>query len=131
MVHALRTLIGQRIVGLALGYEDVNDHDDIRFDPVLALWSNRLAPRRFVRPLPKDRRRRERDRGAVRRALLDAHAEAPKAIVLDATDDPLHGSQKGRFFHGYYDLLVLSAALRLLRRHLLAATSRRWLGGRG
>jgi DDE family transposase len=46
VVHALRTLIGQRIIGLALGYEDVADHDDLRFDPVLALFSDRLEPRR-------------------------------------------------------------------------------------
>ena len=46
MVHSLRTLIGQRIIGLALGYEDVNDHDELRFDPVLALFSDRLEPRR-------------------------------------------------------------------------------------
>jgi hypothetical protein len=46
VVHMLRTLIGQRVIGLALGYEDVNDHDDLRFDPVLALFSDRLEPRR-------------------------------------------------------------------------------------
>jgi hypothetical protein len=44
-VHSLRTLVGQRIIGLALGYEDVADHDDLRFDPVLALFSDRLEPR--------------------------------------------------------------------------------------
>ena len=43
VVHVLRTLIGQRIIGLALGYKDVADHDDLRFDPVLALFSDRLA----------------------------------------------------------------------------------------
>jgi hypothetical protein len=46
VVHMLRTLIGQRVIGLALGYEDVNDLDDLRFDPVLALFSDRLEPRR-------------------------------------------------------------------------------------
>lgn len=45
-VHSLATLVGQRIIGLALGYEDVTDHDDLRFDPVLALFSDRLEPRR-------------------------------------------------------------------------------------
>lgn len=48
-VHSLKTLIGQRIIGLALGYEDVNDHDALRFDPVLALFSDRLEPRRSGR----------------------------------------------------------------------------------
>ncbi|TVR81146.1 MAG: hypothetical protein EA405_09165 [Rhodospirillales bacterium] len=47
VVHTLRTLIGQRIIRLALGYEDVNDHDDLRFDPVLALFTDRLEPRRY------------------------------------------------------------------------------------
>lgn len=46
VVHALRTLVGQRIVGIALGYEDVVDHDELRFDPVLALFSDRLERRR-------------------------------------------------------------------------------------
>ena len=44
--HALPTLIGQRIIAIALGYEDVNDHDSLRFDPVLALFSDRLEPKR-------------------------------------------------------------------------------------
>lgn len=52
VVHVLRTLIGQRIIGLALGYKDVADHDDLRFDPVLALFSDRLQPRRPDRAQP-------------------------------------------------------------------------------
>jgi len=148
VVHALRTLIGQRIVGLALGYEDVNDHDDIRFDPVLALWSNRLAPRRRgcaalagkstinrLEHAPRgasDRYRKIAVDGSAIEALfvdlfLDAHAEAPKEIVLDldATDDPLHGSQEGRFFHGYYDCWCYLPLYVFCGRHLLAAKLRR------
>ena len=148
VVHALRTLIGQRIVGLALGYEDVNDHDDIRFDPVLALWSNRLAPRRKgcaalagkstinrLEHAPRsscDRYRKIAVDGSAIEALfvdlfLDAHAEAPKEIVLDldATDDPLHGSQEGRFFHGYYDCWCYLPLYVFCGRHLLAAKLRR------
>ena len=124
VVHSLRTLIGQRIIGLALGYEDVNDHDDLRFDPVLALFSERLAPRRSdcaalggkstlnrLEHAPRFTDDRYRKIAVKRRAVedlfvdlfLDAHSTAPKEIVLDldATDDALHGHQEGRFFHGY------------------------------
>jgi hypothetical protein len=148
MVHSLRTLIGQRIIGLALGYEDVNDHDDLRFDPVLALFSDRLAPRRAdCAPLggkstlnrlehaPRDGCDRYRkiavERGAIEALLvdvfLDAHAKAPEEIVLDldATDDPLHGSQEGRFFHGYYDCWCYLPLYIFCGRHLLAAKLRR------
>jgi hypothetical protein len=129
VVHALRTLAGQRVIGLALGYEDVNDHDDLRFDPVLALFSDRLehAPR-----AADDRYRKITvDRSAVERLLvdlfLDAHGKAPKEIVLDldATDDPLHGHQEGRFFHGYYDGYCYLPLYVFCGRHLLAAKLRR------
>jgi hypothetical protein len=148
VVHALRTLIGQRIVGLALGYEDVNDHDDLRFDPVLALWSDRLAPQRKgcaalagkstinrLEHAPRsssDRYRKIAVDGSAIEGLfvdlfLDAHDEAPKEIVLDldATDDPLHGSQEGRFFHGYYDCWCYLPLYVFCGRHLLAAKLRR------
>jgi hypothetical protein len=149
VVHSLRTLIGQRIIGLALGYEDVVDHDDLRFDPVLALFSDRLEPRRpDCAPLggkstlnrlehapgdPADRYRKIAvDAGAVESLLvtlfLDAHAaKAPREIVLDldATDDPLHGHQEGRFFHGYYDCYCYLPLYVFSGRHLLAAKLRR------
>jgi hypothetical protein len=148
VVHALRTLIGQRIIGLALGYEDVADHDELRFDPVLALFSERLEPRRSrCAPLggkstlnrlehtPRDTADRYRkiavDRSAVENLLvdlfLDAHARAPREIVLDldATDDPLHGHQEGRFFHGYYDGYCYLPLYVFCGRHLLAAKLRR------
>jgi hypothetical protein len=148
VVHPLRTLIGQRIIGLALGYEDVNDHDDLRFDPVLALFSDRLEPRRSdCAPLggkstlnrlehaPRAADDRYRKIAVDRSALeslfvdlfLDAHAKPPKEIVLDldATDDPLHGHQEGRFFHGYYDCYCYLPLYVFCGRHLLAAKLRR------
>jgi hypothetical protein len=148
VVHSLRTLIGQRIIALALGYEDINDHDELRFDPVLALVSDRLAPRRAdCAPLggkstlnrlehaPRAAFDRYRKIAVERSAVedlfvdlfLDAHAEAPKEIVLDldATDDPLHGSQEGRFFHGYYDGYCYLPLYVFCGRHLLAAKLRR------
>jgi hypothetical protein len=148
VVHTLRTLVGQRVIGLALGYEDVNDHDDLRFDPVLALFAERLEPRRpdcaalggkstvnrlEHAPRAADDRYRKIavDAGAVENLLvdlfLDAHARAPKEIVLDldATDDPLHGHQEGRFFHGYYDCYCYLPLYVFCGRHLLAAKLRR------
>src|SRR5512144_2826424 len=125
LIHALPTLVGQRIVAIALGYEDVNDHDRLRFDPVLALFGDSLAAKRKdCAPLAgkSTMNRLEHARGGGDRyhkigcdrealldvfvdVFLDAHSKAPREIVLDldATDDPLHGHQEGRFFHGYSD----------------------------
>ena len=123
--HAVETLVGQRIHGIALGYEDLNDHDELRHDPVLGLLSGKIETRRSgcavlagkstlnrLEHAPKaddDRYRKlSVDEGAMKRLLvslfLDGHAAPPKRIILDldATDDPIHGDQEGRFFHGYY-----------------------------
>ena len=147
-VHSLRTLIGQRIIGLALGYEDVNDHDSLRFDPVLALFADRLEPRRpdcaalggkstlnRLEHAPRDGKDRYRkiavERSAVEDLFIDlfleAHAKAPREITLDldATDDPLHGDQEGRFFHGYYGCYCYLPLYVFCGRHLLVATLRR------
>jgi hypothetical protein len=123
--HAVETLVMQRVVGIALGYEDLNDHDQLRHDPVLATLAGKLAAtREDCAPLAGKSTlnwlERSRDElghyariGADSAAIealfvelfLDAHAKAPAQITLDldATDDPLHGQQEGRFFHGYYD----------------------------
>ena len=149
LVHEVTTLVGQRVFGIALGYEDLIDHDRLRHDPVLGVALGRLEARHGrCAPLAgkstlnrlehggaeADRYRRIAHDGAAIEALfvdlfLDAHERAPKEIVLDldATDDPLHGHQEGRFFHGYYDydchcylpLYVFCG------RHLLAAKLRR------
>lgn len=121
--YSVEELIGQRVLGLACGYEDLNDHDRLREDPMLALATGRvpgesaLAGRNTLNRLeltPDDASRADRykkivyDDAAIGRffvdAFLDAHETPPERIVLDldATDDPLHGSQEGRFFHGYY-----------------------------
>jgi hypothetical protein len=132
--HSVRELVAQRVFGLALGYEDLNDHDQLRADPLLAVLAGKEEPKGTDR-------RREQDQGkagagkstlnrleltaekvdptarykkivhqpaALDRLLVDlfleAHAPPPAEIVLDldATDDPVHGNQEGRFFHGYY-----------------------------
>ena len=127
-------MVSQRIIALALGYEDLNDHDRPRFDPLLTVAAGKDD-------LTGKQRRREQDRGKAlassstlnRFELTPAHAgagarykkivadqagldrllvkhfirapaRAPREVWLDldATDDPLHGHQEGRFFHGYY-----------------------------
>jgi Transposase DDE domain group 1 len=122
--HTVEEMVAQRVYGLALGYEDLNDHEELRKDPLLAVLVEKgnpsqeaLAGKSTLNRLELTREtasRRERykkivlDHGAVDRLLvevfLEAHPEAPEEIILDldATDDPLHGKQEGRFFHGYY-----------------------------
>ena len=147
VVHDVRTLVGQRVFGLALGYEDLNDHDDLRRDPVLGTVLGRLEARHpGCAPLAgkSTLNRLERSRTAADRyhkiahdpdavadgfvdLFLDAHAKAPGRIVLDldATDDPIHGNQEGRFFHGYYDAYCYLPLYIFCGDHLLAAKLRR------
>lgn len=122
--HQVAEMVAQRVYGLALGYEDLNDHEELRNDPLLAVLVEKgdpgkeaLAGKSTLNRLELTKEtasRKERykkivlDHGAVDRllveAFLQAHGEEPKEIILDldATDDPLHGKQEGRFFHGYY-----------------------------
>src|SRR5690348_6707207 len=145
--HAVETLVMQRIVGIALGYEDLNDHDQLRHDPVLATLANKLAASRsdcaplagkstlnrleLSRDEPTRYARIAADTAAIEALFvdlfLDAHAKAPAQITLDLdpTDDPLHGQQEGRFFHGYYDCYCYLPLYIFCGRHLLAAKLRR------
>jgi Transposase DDE domain group 1 len=123
--HAVETLVAQRIHGIAPGYEDLSDHDDLRRDPVLGLLSGKLEARRADcavlaskstlnrlehAPRAGDDRYRKLsvDEEAMKRLFvslfLEGQATPPKRLILDldATDDPIHGEQEGRFFHGYY-----------------------------
>lgn len=129
--HTIEELVRQRVFGLALGYEDLNDHDELRTDPLLASVVGKSDPTGSDRRQEQDRgkplagkstlnrlelgtvkqdryRKISLDTEAVDRffvdAFLTAYRKAPAEIVLDldATDDPLHGEQEGRFFHGYY-----------------------------
>jgi hypothetical protein len=132
--HSVEHLLAQRIMGIALGYEDLNDHDVLRDDALLATATGRTDP-------TGARRKRARDKGralagrctlnrleltkadasrssryakivydgeSIEQLLLElfvgSFEEAPGEVILDldATDDPLHGHQEGRFFHGYY-----------------------------
>jgi hypothetical protein len=130
--HTVGELVSQRVLAQIQGYEDLNDHDTLRDDPLLALASGKRDLVGAERVRPRDRghalagkstlNRLERtpaeptaryhkivyDGAAIASVFvdhfLDAHATPPERIVLDldATDDPLHGQQEGRFFHGYY-----------------------------
>lgn len=132
--HGVEELIAQRIYGLALGYEDLNDHDQLRQDPMIAVLTGKREPKGTDRRKAQDEGKAGAGKSTLNRleltpadadskarykkivmneAAMDgllvelfvqAQEEAPARIVLDldATDDPLHGNQEGRFFHGYY-----------------------------
>jgi hypothetical protein len=145
--HEVETLVMQRVVGIALGYEDLVDHDELRHDPVLATLAGKLAARRsdcaplagkstlnrleLSRPEPSRYAKLAADTAAIEALFVDlfleAHQRAPAQITLDldATDDPLHGNQEGRFFHGYYDCHCCLPLYVFCGRHLLAAKLRR------
>ena len=144
--HSVATLIGQRVFGIALGYEDLNDHDELRHDPLMAVLAGKLEARRedcapvagkstlnrleLSREIATRYKKISHDPAAIEALLvdlfLDAHARPPKQIILDldATDDPLHGHQEGRFFHGYYDCHCYLPLYVFCGRHLLAAKLR-------
>lgn len=144
--HGVATLVGQRVFGIALGYEDLNDHDELRHDPVMATLAGKLAARRegcapvagkstlnrleLGRAQPTRYHKISHEPGAIEALLVDlfleAHRRAPARIILDldATDDPLHGHQEGRFFHGYYDCYCYLPLYVFCGDHLLAAKLR-------
>jgi hypothetical protein len=144
--HFVPTLVGQRVFGIALGYEDINDHDELRHDPVMAVLAGKLEARRkdcapvagksTLNRLELSRETATRyhkiahDPAAIEKLFvtlfLEAHKTAPKEIILDldATDDPLHGHQEGRFFHGYYDCYCYLPLYIFCGRQLLAAKLR-------
>lgn len=143
--HALPVLLGQRIYGLALGYEDLNDHEQLRYDPLLATVAGQRDPRQALAGKstlnrmelsPQDATREQRyhkityssdklDRLLVD-IFLEAHSRPPCRIVLDldVTDIPLHGEQEGRFFHGYYNQYCYLPLYIFSGDHLLCARLR-------
>jgi hypothetical protein len=145
--HGVRTMVGQRVFGIALGYEDLVDHDELRHDPVMATLVGKLRARRadcaplagkstlnrleLSRPEPTRYHKISHDPSAIENLFVDlfleAHAQPPEQIVLDldATDDPIHGDQEGRFFHGFYDRYCYLPLYIFCGRHLLAAKLRR------
>jgi hypothetical protein len=151
--HSIEELVRQRVFGLALGYEDLIDHDELRKDPLLASVVGKSDPTGSDRRQEQDRgkplagkstlnrlelgaakqdryRKISLDTEAVDRYFVDvflaAHRSAPEEIVLDldATDDPLHGEQEGRFFHGYYGGYCYLPLYIFCGSHLLCARLR-------
>jgi len=145
--HEISTLVGQRVFAIALGYEDLNDHDELRYDPLMAVLAGKLTTKRAAcapvagkstlnrlelsRLEPTRYHKISHNPVAIKHLLVDvfleSHARPPREIVLDldATDDPLHGEQEGRFFHGYYDCYCYLPLYVFCGRHLLLAKLRR------
>jgi hypothetical protein len=145
--HSVEQLVKQRVYGLALGYEDLNDHERLRRDPLLAVLSGKAEPaqeplagkstlNRLELTLPLGDAAQHRykkilfDPESADRLLVDrfmeAHAVPPAEVILDldATDDPLHGKQEGRFFHGYYGHYCYLPLYIFAGDHLLCARLR-------
>jgi hypothetical protein len=143
--HDLGVMLAQRIYGLALGYEDLNDHEELRRDPLLALVAGQrkleepLAGKSTLNRLeltpagPADAERYHKisySAEAIDALLVDIFLEAqpgtPRELVLDldVTDTPLHGQQEGRFFHGYYNHYCYLPLYIFCDDHLLCARLR-------
>jgi hypothetical protein len=141
--HQVKEMVAQRVYGLALGYEDLNDHDQLREDPLLAVLSGKkqvgeapLAGKSTLNrlelssELPSRYKKIHCRQEAVDKLLADLYLEAqdgpPELIVLDldVTDLPLHGHQEGRFFHGYYDEYCYLPLYIFAGEHLLCARLR-------
>ena len=132
--HSQREMLSQRIYSIALGYEDLNDHATLRHDPAL-----QVATERIKKPEPdhdlsspstlcrlENRINREslvRISEVFVNQFIASHHTPPEELILDfdATDDPLHGKQEGRFFHGYYDCYCYFPLYVFCGDHLLAA----------
>jgi hypothetical protein len=151
--HPVEELVAQRVFGLALGYEDLNDHDELRLDPLLAVLVGKEDPtgqsrlrerdkgkalagkstlnRLELTPVGADQESRYKKivaslKGVERlfvELFLQAHPRPPERIVLDldATDDPVHGDQLGRFFHGYYREYCFLPLYVFCGKHLLGS----------
>lgn len=154
--HTVDELVAQRVYALALGYEDLNDHDDLRHDALLAVLTGKKDPLGADRTRPQDKgkalagkstlnrleltpvranatsryKKIALDRAAVKNlftnVFLQSHDTPPGRIVLDldATDDPIHGHQSGRFFHGYYKDYCYLPLYIFCGEHLLCARLR-------
>ena len=158
--HFVEALIKQRVLGLCLGYEDLNDHDELCRDRLLALVCDRDDLTGEFQRLESDRGKPLAGKSTLSRleltpaegpegqykkivadpagmdellveVFLEAHQEPPEEVILDvdATNDPLHGKQEGRFFHGYYKRYCYLPLYVFCGDHLLCA--RLWSSNRG
>jgi hypothetical protein len=147
LLHTLPAMLGQRIFAIALGYEDINDHDHLRHDPVLQVLAGKLTSKRSGCAALAGKSTLNRlehaakvgsdpyhkisyDEAAIAALFvtlcLESYAERPARMIidLDATHDPIHGEQEGRHFHGYYDCYCYLPLYIFCGRHLLAAKLR-------
>ena len=154
--HTVKDLIAQRVYGLALGYEDLNDHDELRNDPLLAVLVGKKDPTGKERIRQRDKGKALAGKSTLNRleltpvrankdsrykkitlnkemvdtfftnVFLQSYDKPPSTIVLDldATDDPVHGHQLGRFFHGYYKNYCFLPLYIFCGDHLLCARLR-------
>lgn len=154
--HTVQDLVSQRVYGIALGYEDLNDHDRLRIDPLMATLVGKQDPSGQDRLCPRDQGKALAGKSTLNRleltpaqastksryqkvvydqeaidrlfvdVFLNSYERAPEEIIidLDATDDPLHGNQEGRFFHGYYNSYCYLPLYIFCGDHLLLARLR-------
>ncbi len=154
--HTVAELVAQRVYGLALGYEDLVDHDQLRHDPLMAVLAGKDDPTGQDRVRERDRGKALAGKSTLNRLelsppradknsrykkitanlaqmeslltdlFLEAHPTPPKQIILDfdATDDPIHGDQLGRFFQGYYKEYCYLPLYVFCGEHLLCAQLR-------
>ena len=140
--HSIGEMVSQRVYGLALGYEDINDHEQLRTDPVFGMLAERadltnpLAGKSTLNRMElgigiNDRYKkitfwRDGVDELLVQVFLEAHSMAPKQIVLDVdtTDLPLHGKQEGRFYHGYYHNYIYLPLYIFRGDHVLCARLR-------
>ena len=140
--HSVQEMLAQRIYGLALGYEDINDHEQLRTDSVFGILAGRAQ---LEEPLAGKSTLNRMELGAgtqdrykkitfwkkavdelMVQLFIEAHPNAPDEIILDVdtTDLPLHGKQEGRFFHGYYDSYCYLPLYVFCGDHILCARLR-------
>jgi hypothetical protein len=140
--HSILEMLSQRIYGLALGYEDLNDHEQLRSDPVFGVLAGReegsqaLAGKSTLNRMElgagtPDRYKKitfwkEAIDELLVKIFLESQATIPEQIILDVdtTDLPLHGKQEGRFFHGYYDHYCYLPLYIFCGEHVLCARLR-------
>lgn len=138
--HRIEHMLAQRVYGLALGYEDLNDHEQLRHDPLLQMLAGKAEPGKEALAGKSTLNRMELGDGTPNRykkitfwrdaiddllvdVFLEAHGAAPEQIVLDidTTDFAIHGEQEGRFYHGYYDQYCYLPLYVFAGEHVLCA----------
>jgi Transposase DDE domain group 1 len=114
IIHDQKAMIAQRVIAIALGYEDLNDHQTLRTDPALQMAAGHIPEEDVSLASPPtlcrlENRIHRQTLVRIGKVFVDqfiaSHPQPPDHLILDfdATDDPVHGHQEGRFFHGYYD----------------------------